>query len=258
MKRRLEGWLHRYRHRAVLRRWRTVATAAPGLGPAARRRLLREADDLHLALGSARRALMRQAAAPGVPLPDLLPRTDRAWRLPALLAPVAPGIWTGAEPRIDAGGAMVLFHDAGRTGLVLRQGPGDGPVPRAFDLEVFDFDGSFLSIVVDLPPEITAGLAATHLVGLALTAAQDRPERILLRLNLRHGPNVSHLYAEYPAGTFGTQVSGPHWAEFDGIEARLDGRPVDHAWLDILPEHPALSRLRLSDLVLSRRPRAML
>jgi len=258
MKRRVEGWLHRHRHKAVLRRWRQVADMVPDLGPAALRRLSRDAGSLHAAVGRARSLLAIRTKADRLPLSDLLPRTDRAWRLPALLAPLSPRIWTGSGSPLDAGGAITLFHDATHTGIVLRQGPGDGAAPFAFDLEVFDFDGGFLSIVVDLPPDITQGLVNTHLVGLAVFAGQERPERILLRLNLRHGPNVSHLFADYPAGTFGSKPSGPHWAEFDVIQAGLDGRPVDHAWLDILPENPAMTRLRLSDLVLTRRPRAML
>lgn len=247
-----EGWLHRRRHAATLARWEAVETGAETLGPAARRRLSTEALALRGRLNAALHAMGRRGAGPERELPPLPPRTDAAWRLPALTDRIGRPHVAGAQSPIRPAEGLALFHDAVDASVLLRQSPAPTPGRHHLDIEVFQFDGSFLSLVIDLPKLLTEGMGEGHLVGVLLDLGLERPGRMFLRLNLRHGPNTSQLVA----GSEGDRSLGDGAVEFDLAEVALDGRRIEAAWLDLIPEDAGMNRITIRECVLIRRPRA--
>ncbi|MBW7922918.1 MAG: hypothetical protein H3C51_12580 [Rubellimicrobium sp.] len=183
--------------------------------------------------------------------PPWPPGADWHWRPPFWHVPTSPAGLAGAASRTRIGDGITLFHDCAESGLTLRQiqGAADGPA-FALALDVLDFDGSFLSLAIDLPPGAVAGLQRRHLVGLALDLAAERAAEIFARLNIRHGPNTEQQVRELPAS------SGRVTVEFDLAYTRLNEKRVEAAWLDLIFDKPAMNRIVLGDLTLARYPRA--
>ncbi|MDG4646883.1 DUF6478 family protein [Roseibacterium sp. SDUM158017] len=211
-------------------------------------------------LGRLRRALRGtrppagKAGAPGaIDAPHLLPDVQCEW-----ISRPAP--WREAMETRDLpappspthlAGGVTLHHDATQPDLSLRQAPAnDGAAPFEICLDVRAFDGSFVSLVHDLPDEAVADLTLDHYVALHIRMARDRPIEVYARLNIRHGPNteqlVRHVDFEGEAGV----------AEFDLGHAQINERRIEKAWLDIIIERPATTRITFRDVIVLRALRA--
>lgn len=119
-------------------------------------------------------------------------------------------------------------------------------------VEVLDFKGSFLSLVLDLPHAALIGLTRQHLVRLDTRVALDTPLRVFARLNVEHGPNTERIVRELPRDAAGAQI------EFDLAYSNLDEKRLQRAWIDLIFERPHMTGMTLRDVVLSRRLRAAL
>jgi hypothetical protein len=119
-------------------------------------------------------------------------------------------------------------------------------------MDVFKFDGSFLSLVIDLPAEAVEGLRKTHLIGMNAIVETEKPLEIFARLNIRHGPNTEQIVRELPLNQENTTV------EFDLAYSKLNEKRVDRAWIDLIFEGPEMNQVTVRDLTFSRRPRAAL
>lgn len=117
-------------------------------------------------------------------------------------------------------------------------------------LEAFGFDGTFLSIALDLPPEARDGLRRRHLARLDAALEVERPLEVFARLNVRHGPNVEQMVLPLRQGPDGGAAS----VEFDLAHSGLGERHVGHVWVDLILERPAMNQVTLRDL--ARAPRA--
>ena len=151
------------------------------------------------------------------------------------------------------GGEATLFHDCDRSELSLRQLRNRREAdlaPFGLRMDVFSFDGSFLSLVLDFPPEAIAGLLRRHLIRLETIVELEKPLAIFARLNIRHGPNTEQLVRELPLHADERVV------EFDLAYSNLNERRVEKMWLDLIFEGPAMNEVTLRDVTLSRRPRA--
>ena len=190
--------------------------------------------------------------------PATFPRphnADWAWR---------PELWRGplASPGIAAvvnnsklGEQITLFHDCGDAELTLRQLRNlraEDLAPYGLRLDVFRFDGSFLSIVVDLPESAVEGLKRTHILRVSGNIELERPLEIFVRLNIRHGPNTEQMVREMPA------EAGDQTVEFDLAYAKLNEKRIEKAWIDLIFEGPEMNQVTLRDLTFCRRPRAQL
>src|SRR5690606_29488223 len=114
------------------------------------------------------------------------------------------------------------------------------------------FDGSFLSLAVDLPDAAVDGLRRTHVLRMDVIVEMEQPLEIFARLNIRHGPNTEQIVRELP-------LSEAHIrAEFDLAYANLNEKRIESAWVDIIFEGPEMNQVNLRDLTFSRRPRANL
>ena len=194
--------------------------------------------------------LQRSNAEEGIDRPDQCDWAERSapWR--QRLTPrgqVRPG------SRHQVGGGMTLYHDAAEADLVLRQDPAPpglhGPL-FGLVFEVYRFDGSFLSLVQDLPETALQGLTRNHFVAVHLRMEREHPIEVYARLNVQHGPNQEQLVRQFEFHEdFGR-------AEFDLAYTKINEKRIEKAWLDLILEGPEMNRLAIHDMVVLRAPRA--
>ena len=122
--------------------------------------------------------------------------------------------------------------------------------PYGLRMDVFNFDGSFLSLVLDLPFEAVEGLSRNHLIRMDTILEMEKPLEIFARLNIKHGPNTEQLVRELPVHEDAVMV------EFDLAYSQLNEKRIERAWIDLIFENPEMSQVVLRDLTFGRRPRA--
>jgi hypothetical protein len=124
--------------------------------------------------------------------------------------------------------------------------------PYGLRMDVFAFDGSFLSVVLDFPQQAVNGLTKRHLLRMDTIVELEKPLEIFARLNIKHGPNTEQIVRELPLNAEEIMV------EFDLAYSNLNEKRVERAWIDLIFENPQMSQLVLRDVTFSRRPRAAL
>ncbi|MCC6303918.1 MAG: hypothetical protein IT545_01840 [Rhodobacteraceae bacterium] len=255
---RSEGTLvDRLIHRRAMRRWERVASAAAALDPPSLRALRAEARELRSRLDEALHAAEGRIALPGGGTAEIeLPlHFDWAWRPGLWRTPLVPAGRVACPSGTALGTDVKLFHDGVAPEFVLRQitstGAAEG-APFAVALEVFALDGSFLSLVIDLPAVTATTLRLRHILGLTLTASAERPAELLARLNIRHGPNLAQITRPLPVAT------GEAVAEFDLAYSKVNDKRIEAAWIDLILGEAPMNRILIRDAVLTRRPRAEL
>lgn len=249
-------------HRRTLRRWNAALERVEALPRARLEALTDQAQELRLLLD---RFIRRDGGGigsnggKGLALPM---HSDWSWRPPLWGEAQHPAGTAAPETGRELATGVKIFHDCPLNQIILRQldgthsGAGYPSAPYAQMLEVLGFEGSFLSLVFDLPVGAVAGLRDSHVLALAASLQAERPLRIYARLNIRHGPNTEQIVREFPAETIA--AGGEAQVEFDLAYADFHQRRVDHMWLDLIFDSPAMSRLLFRDLLFSRRPRAEL
>ncbi len=257
MARRLGMFLDTVLRRRALRRWARVADRAETLDlPRLRterghaRQLRRQVDRvLHVADGRLSLPLIGSNAF-RKPL-----GTDWSYRPELWRGPLHPPGAAAVESRTRIGDEVVVFHDCQVSELTLRQIRNrlEGDLaPFGLRMDVFRFDGSFLSVVIELPDSAVEGLRQRHLVRLDTIVEMEKPLEIFARLNLRYGPNTEQIVRELPLDDPEVHV------EFDLAYTDVKDMRIDRMWLDLIFEDPEMNQITLRDLTLSRRPRAEL
>ncbi|MGB3246013.1 MAG: DUF6478 family protein [Sulfitobacter sp.] len=178
---------------------------------------------------------------------------DWSWRPELWRGPLPTPGYSSVETKSMLGNEVTLFHDCTQSELTLRQLRNlreEDLAPYGLRLDVFKFDGSFLSLVVDLPTSAVQGLKRTHLLRMDAIVEKEQPIEIFARLNIQNGPNTEQLVREFPLGDDKIQV------EFDLAYSNINERRVEKAWVDIIFESPQMNQVILRDLTFSRRPRA--
>jgi hypothetical protein len=153
------------------------------------------------------------------------------------------------------GREVTLFHDCAHSELSLRQLRNSREAdlaPYGLRMDVFAFDGSFLSVVLDFPQEVVNGLTRKHLLRMDTIVEMEKPLEIFARLNIKHGPNTEQIVRELPLHEDEIMV------EFDLAYSNLNEKRVERVWIDLIFENPQMSQVVLRDLTFSRRPRAEL
>lgn len=250
---RIDGW----HQRRVEGRWARLAESVDELEAGELRVLRGEARKLRRQLDRVLQQADARLAVPtrGAGLPQMPLGTDWSWRPDLWRGPLAePGAVAEGE-RTALGEGAALYHDCPLGEVVLRQVRNQSPEDRApfgLALDVFGFRGSFLSLALTLPEAAVEGLRARHLVRAELVIDSDRPVKGFARLNVRHGPNLAQPVSALP------ETGREKLAEFDLAYAGLNDRRIERAWLDLILNEPAMTRVVIRDLVVSRRPRAEL
>ncbi len=202
---------------------------------------------------AAERLLLRaEAQVQRAALPRL-PGTDALWRPDPWATPMIPAGQVAPAPRCPLGPGATLFHDGRPESVILRQIRNSGPTdlaPFGLRFEVFDLQGRFVSLSLDLPSWLAAGLTRRQILRLDLDLAVEPPQEVYARLNILQGPNTETQVCHQPMAT-------PHTVmEFDLAFARVEDPRIGKVWLDVILQDPAQNAVTLRDLVVSRRLRA--
>ena len=179
--------------------------------------------------------------------------SDWAWRPELWSGPIKPAGIASVESRTKFGSETNIFHDCALSELSVRQVRNTTAAdiaPFGVRMDVFRFDGSFLSLVLELPGDALKGLNRRHILRLDIRVETEKPLEIFGRINVRHGPNVEQLVSEFDGST------GEFTIEFDMAATRLNEARIERGWLDLIFEGPQMNEIVLRDVTLSRRPRA--
>jgi hypothetical protein len=179
--------------------------------------------------------------------------SDWAWRPPMWRGPIPVPGFASVPGKAQVAEGATIFHDCRRSELTVRQIRNNRPAdlaPFGFRMDVFRFDGSFLSLVIDLPEQAVQGLKLKHLLRLDAIVEMEKPLEIFARLNIKHGPNVEQIVRELPLAAEEVMV------EFDLAYTKMNEKRVEKIWVDLIFEGPEMNQIILRDVTFSRRPRA--
>jgi len=235
--------------------WRRAGADALALMPEDLKLLRRRARKLRAHLDHVIRTADDRLALPAIGSTAMRrqPSTDWSLRPEAWRHDIAPMGLVGPPGRSEFGADLTLFHDSATAEIVLRQMRNrdrDDAAPYGLCLEVYAHDGSFLSLVVELPSDCVSTLRRNHILRVETSIRSERPVEVFARLNVRHGPNIEQLVREFDLARPDASV------EFDLAYSKIDEKRIDKAWLDLIFENAALNQVMLKDLTISRRPRA--
>ena len=253
----VDTFLDRVLHRRGLRRWGRIADEAEGFDLETLRILRTRARQLRRQLDRLTRVSDARLALPVIGSNAIRTPmgTDWSWRPDPWRAPIAEPGMASVPPRALIDDGATIFHDCTVSELTVRQirNTRDTDLaPFGMRLDVFRFDGSFLSLVLDLPDEAAHGLKLRHMVRLDMVVEVEKPLEIFARLNVKHGPNVEQIVREFPLNAEDMMV------EFDLGYSRINEKRIERIWVDLIFEGPEMNQIILRDVTLSRRPRAEL
>ena len=250
-----DGWMSRAFSALALKRWSEAARMAETTDLRQLRRQRSVARRLKDRLDR-----LIQVADGRLALPVLgnqsFPRphdADWAWRPELWCGPLAVAGMSSVQTQARLGREVTLFHDCAQSEITLRQLRNTREADLAaygLRLDVFKFDGSYLSLAIDLPEASCDGLKRKHLIRIDTIVEMEKPLEIFARLNIRHGPNTEQIVRELPLHEEEIRV------EFDLAYTKLNEKRVDRMWLDLIFEGPEMNQVILRDLTFSRRPRA--
>lgn len=251
----MAGYLNKLLHRGALRRWRRAALASDATPLAELRQQRNDAKALRMELDRLIHVADGRLALPRIGS-SFFPRphgTDWAWRPELWRGPLPKPGFASAPSKSKLGEEVSLFHDCTISELTLRQirnSREEDLAPFGLRMDVFKFDGSFLSLVIDLPAEACTGLTRQNLIRLDVIVETEKPLEIFARLNIRHGPNTAQLVRELPIGEKDVTI------EYDMAYSNLNEKRIEKIWLDLIFEGPDMNQVILRDLTFARHRRA--
>lgn len=257
----LKGWPKPVNREKTAHKWGSLTEALKRGGPPPARGLRDEASRLYRELGSflqlsdprairARSGLARFINQPG---------TDWRWRASVLCGQALPAGLVEPEAGEALGDEIAVWHDCKNRALLLRQvmnRHAEDQAPFGLRLEVMGFTGSYLSLSLDLPEDVLHQLGKDQILRLETDLAAEMPITVYGRLNLVQGPNTEQVLRQL--GDPIPQEKCRRVAEYDLAYAELSDRPIEKVWLDLIFSEPYMNTVTLSDMVLSRYPRAEL
>ncbi len=255
MTKRFETLIGRLLQRRVRRGWELLADTADELALHDLKRYRGMARRLERPLGRFIHKADRRLAQPvsGTGAIQTPIGTDWNWRPELWRGPITPRGQATVASGMALGGQVTVFHDCRIPELTCRQISNTGKfdlAPFGLCMDVFRFDGSFLSLSIALPAEAITGLGKRHVLRMDAIIETERPLDIFMRLNIRHGPNTERVVRAMPPPEH-EQVT-----EFDLAYTELNEKRIETAWVDVILEEPELNRIILRDITFSRRPRA--
>lgn len=242
-------------HRLVMHRWKRMAGLADQVSLDALRRVrlraleIRQATDRVLFVSNGRLALPLIGS-------NTFPKplhSDWSWRPQLWRGPIFPPGQAGVESKTVFGDEVTLFHDCRVSEITVRQLRNtleDDLAPFGMRVDVFKFDGSFLSLVIEMPESAMRGLNRKHLLRMNAVIETEKPLEIFARVNIQHGPNTEQMVRELPIADKELSV------DFDLAYTKLNEKRVERAWIDLIFEGPEMNQVMLRDVNFSRRPRA--
>ncbi|MEO1537245.1 MAG: DUF6478 family protein [Pseudomonadota bacterium] len=241
--------------KGTLRRWDRAARTVDTLEPGELKKLRQQARALGRRVDKVLHVAEERMALPiagevGVRRPM---HSDWAWRPELWRGPIKPAGLALVATKTPIGREAKVYHDCTLSELSVRQlrnTSSEDIAAYGVRMDVFQFEGSFLSLVIDLPQEGIDGLMRRHVMRLEIRIETEKSLEVFGRLNVRHGPNVEQIVREFEGS------DGELALEFDMATTRLNESRIDRAWLDLIFEGPEMNAITLRDVTLSRRPRA--
>ena len=178
-----------------------------------------------------------------------------AWRPQVWRAPLNPKGVASVPSKTKLGRDFEVFHDCPLSQITMRQlrNTSDTDLaPFGLCIEVFDFRGSFMSLVLNFPETALDGLKKTHILRICPFVEIERHTEVFLRLNIKNGPNTEQLVQEVAVNSADAVV------EFDLAYTDLNEKRLGSMWLDMIFENPKMNKITLRDMTLCRYPRAEL
>jgi hypothetical protein len=254
---RIDRYLERQRMQKVQQRWAAAVDEAAEMEPMELRAWRGKARAMRREIDRLIHVASHRLAVPslGASLPRQPLGTDWVWRPDVWRGPVAERGAAALETRTPVSDDVTLYHDCTAPEVILRQVRNSDEAdlaPYGLMIEMFGFDGSFLSLATRIPDSAVEGLRLRHLIRVEAVIDAERPVEAFARLNIKHGPNVEQLVQELPKHERAKTV------EFDLAYAKIDEKRVEKLWLDLIFERPAMTAITLRDVTVSRRPRAEL
>jgi len=179
--------------------------------------------------------------------------TEWSWRPRLWRGPLARKGMSAVPSKTNLGEEVTVFHDCKISELTLRQVRNTREAdlaPFGLRMDVFRFDGSFLSVVIDAPQSACDGLQRRHIVRANAIIEVEKPIEVLARLNIKHGPNTEQLVLELPHGQEDSMV------EFDLGYSELNEKRIERMWLDLIFEGPEMNQVTIRDITFCRYTRA--
>jgi len=252
-----DGWIARMMQRGSILRWAAAARRAPVADldtlrhQRHRARQIRAHVDELMHVADSRLALPRIGSnaftRPG--------GTEWSWRPRLWRGPLSKSGMSAVANRTAVGEEVTIFHDCKISEVTLRQVRNtreEDLAPFALRMDVFRFDGSFLSLVIDAPKEACEGLQRRHIVRVNAIMDVEKPIEVFARLNIKHGPNTEQLVLELPIGREDSMI------EFDLGYSELNEKRIERMWLDLIFEGPEMNQVIIRDITFCRYPRAEL
>ena len=253
----MQGLLEKLLDRRALKRWGRAAEAAPSADLETLRTLRGRARSLRRNLDMVIHEAEHRLALPVIGS-NVIRRplgTEWAWRPELWKGPIPVPGFSSVPGKAEICPGATIFHDCRRSELTVRQirNMREADIaPFGLRMDVFRFDGSFLSLVLELPPEAAQGLRTRHIIRTDVIVEMEKPLEIFARLNIKHGPNVEQIVRELPLNEEEVMV------EFDLGYSRMNEKRVEKLWVDLIFEGPEMNQIILRDVTFSRRPRAEL
>ena len=250
-----QGLIGRFLHRRIRARLRAAARAAPDADLDALRAQRQQARQLLTPLQELAHSAEARLALPHVGSTTFArpAGTDWSWRPKAWRAGIGqPGI-APAVSKSTLSNEVTIFHDCPLSQITLRQvrnAREDDFAPYGLKLDVLHFTGSYLSLVIEIPPASCEGLRKRHLIRLAAVIEREQPINIYARLNVKNGPNTEQVLLTLPDNTPDTMV------EFDLAYSQLNEKRAERMWVDLMFESPQMNQITVRDLNFSRHLRA--
>ncbi|KIC40547.1 hypothetical protein RA27_12250 [Ruegeria sp. ANG-R] len=247
--------LDRYIQRRALARWQRAAQQSDQLALPDLRRQRDEARLLRGQLEQVIRKANKRLTQPFIGANQFAKPlgTDWSWRPDLWRAPMFQKGIASAPRKAKVDGQVTLFHDCSRAEIgvqQIRNRRDKDLAPFSLAIEVFDFQGSFLSLSIELPTEAAVNLTRQHLMHVDTMIEYERPTIVFARLNIQHGPNTEQVLRELDLSTSAVAV------DFDLAHLHLNERRIEKLWLDLIIDQPAMNRVVLRDLTFCRCHRA--
>lgn len=247
--------LRKLRHRSEMRWWGRAVDQAGQHDLARLRRRSEQARELRGAVSAFLHQAENRLALPRIGADTFFKPVDAdwSWRPEAFRGPLERAGLAEVENRTVIGSEFTVFHDCRSSELTIRQLRNkrkEDLAPFGLRMDVFRFDGSFLSLVLDLPPEAVRDLSRSHLIRMDAIIESEHPIEIFARLNLQHGPNSENVVREIPAGVREAMV------EFDLAYLDFNEARAEKIWIDLIFEGAEMNQVTLRDLTFNRTPRA--
>lgn len=211
---RVRALIDDYRHRKQLRQWSGGGEKAQELPLSELRELRRRANQVRRRIDTINHVAVSRLTLPVIGSNAIRkpPRTEWAYRPEARAEPVYPSGIAAVTTKQKIGSEVTIFRDCTQSELSFRQVRNtkeDDFAPFGLRMDVFNFDGSFLSLAIEMPKEAVKGLRRSYLLRLDMIINSERPQEMFARLNVRHGPNTEQVVREMDMGQRNI------WVEFD-------------------------------------------